>query len=163
MNKARRIGPVLLMVLGAVLMFAPTPSSATQSQPEKCYYPDKEGASEIQAPYKQCCGYIVKAQAAIVVPYYPCPTITLDPGATTEPPATEPPATEPPATEPGETSTTMPAETTTTVRVASGGAVRSGTLARTGSNTAPMTAAGLSLLVFGAGLTFVGRRRRAQA
>ncbi len=97
-----------------------------------------------------------------MVPYYPCPTITLDPGATTEPPATEPPATEPPATEP-EVTVTMPAETTTTVQVASAGAVKSGTLARTGSNTAPMTAAGLSLLVFGAGLTFVGRRRRAQA
>ena len=163
MTKARRIGPVLLMVFGAVLLFAPTPSSASSSQPEKCYYPDKGAGAEIQAPYKQCCGYLPSVQAAIVVPYYPCPTITLDPGATTEPPATEPPATEPPATEPQATSTTMPAETTTTVKVASAGAVKSGTLARTGSNTAPMTAAGLSLLVFGAGLTFVGRRRRAQA
>ena len=162
MNKARRIGPVLLMVFGAVLMFAPTPSSASQSQPEKCYYPDKEGASVIEVPWKQCCGYLPSVQAAIVVPYFPCPTITLDPGATTEPPATEPPATEPPATEP-EVTVTMPAETTTTVQVASAGTVKSGTLARTGSNTAPMTAAGLSLLVFGAGLTFVGRRRRAQA
>lgn len=164
MTKARRIGPVLLMVLGAVLLFAPTPSSASSSQPEKCYYPDKAGAAEIQEPYKQCCGYLPSVQAAIVVPYYPCPTITLDPGATTEPPATEPPATEPEVTvtEP-EVTVTMPAETTTTVKVASAGAVKSGTLARTGSNTAPMTAAGLSLLVFGAGLTFVGRRRRAQA
>ena len=162
MNKARRIGPVLLMVFGAVLMFAPTPSSASQSQPEKCYYPDKEGASVIEVPWKQCCGYLPSVQAAIVVPYFPCPTITLDPGATTEPPATEPPATEPPATEP-EVTVTMPAETTTTVQVASAGTVKSGTLARTGSNTAPMTAAGLSLLVFGAGLTFVGRRRRTQA
>ena len=61
-------------------------------------------------PYTAAVANSESAQAAIVVPYYPCPTITLDPGATTEPPATEPPATEPPATEPGEIGALLPRE-----------------------------------------------------
>ena len=159
MSKARKFGPVLMMLVGVVLLFAPTPaaSSLDVGSSKPCY--DEVGAQGAQAapsPSK-CCGLGTIGFSV------PCPTITLDPGATTEPPATEPPATEPPATEPQATSTTMMGETTTTAAVNAGGVVKSGTLARTGSNSGTMTIAGLSLLALGAGLAIAGRRRSAQA
>ena len=160
MSKARKFGPVLMMLVGVALLFAPTPaaSSLDVGGIKPCY--DDAGGQGVQAKPipSRCCGTYEPAGILI-----PCPTITLDPGATTEPLATEPPATEPPATEPQETSTTMIGETTTTAAVSAGGTVKSGTLARTGSNSGTMTIAGLSLLALGAGLALAGRRRSAQA
>ena len=160
MSKARKFGPVLMMLVGVALLFAPTPaaSSLDVGGIKPCY--ENGAARGVQAKPipSRCCG--IYAPAGILIP---CPTITLDPGATTEPPATEPPATEPPATEPLGSSTTMMGETTTTAAVSAGGVVKSGTLARTGSNSGTMTVAGLSLLALGAGLAIAGRRRSAQA
>ena len=159
MSKARKFGPVLMMLVGVALLFAPTPaaSSLDVGSTKPCYEMGAAQGLQAQPIPSRCCGtYTV----GVVIP---CPTITLDPGATTEPPATEPPATEPPATEPQATSTTMIGETTTTAAVNAGGVVKSGTLARTGSNSGTMTIAGLSLLALGAGLAIAGRRRSAQA
>ena len=150
MTKARKFGPVLMMLVGVALLFAPTPaaSSLDVGGIKPCY--DDAGGQGVQAKPipSRCCGTYEPAGILI-----PCPTITLDPGATTEPPATEP----------QETSTTMIGETTTTAAVSAGGTVKSGTLARTGSNSGTMTIAGLSLLALGAGLALAGRRRSAQA
>ena len=150
MSKARKFGPVLMMLVGVALLFAPTPaaSSLDVGGIKPCY--ENGAARGVQAKPipSRCCG--IYAPAGILIP---CPTITLDPGATTEPPATEPQL----------TSTTMIGETTTTAAVSDGGTVKSGTLARTGSNSGTMTIAGLSLLALGAGLAIAGRRRSAQA
>lgn len=159
MTKARKFGPVLMMLVGVALLFAPTPaaSSLDVGGIKPCYEVGAAQGAQAVVPPSRCCGSVA---IGVVIP---CPTITLDPGATTEPPATEPPATEPPATEPQATSTTMIGETTTTAAVNAGGAVKSGTLARTGSNSGTMTIAGLSLLALGAGLAIAGRRRSVQA
>lgn len=161
MTKARKFGPVLMMLVGVVLLFAPTPaaSSLDVGGIKPCYENGAAPGAQAAPIPSRCCG--TYDTPGIIIP---CPTITLDPGATTEPQATEPPATEPPATsEPQATSTTMIGETTTTAAVNAGGAVKSGTLARTGSNSGTMTIAGLSLLALGAGLAIAGRRRSAQA
>lgn len=160
MTKARKFGPVLMMLVGVVLLFAPAPaaSSLDVGSTKPCIVTDGAQGAQAFVPPSRCCG--IYDTPGIFIP---CPTITLDPGATTEPPATEPPATEPPATEPQATSTTMIGETTTTAAVNAGGAVKSGTLARTGSNSGTMTIAGLSLLALGAGLAIAGRRRSVQA
>ena len=160
MSKARKFGPVLMMLVGVALLFAPTPaaSSLDVGGIKPCYDDQGPRGAQVAPIPSKCCG--ISGTPGIFIP---CPTITLDPGATTEPPATEPPATEPPATEPQATSTTMMGETTTTAAVNAGGVVKSGTLARTGSNSGTMTIAGLSLLALGAGLAIAGRRRSAQA
>jgi LPXTG-motif cell wall-anchored protein len=151
MTKARRIGPVLMMVLGAVLLFAPTPSTAVDVGR---IVPCDQVVSRVQAaPAPECC--IFQPTGVIV----PCPTITLDTTTTSTTTTTEPSTTEPPVTDTTMTPTTA-APTTAPPVVNSGGTVRPRVLARTGtSSSLPMTVAGVSLLVVGAGLAVAGRRR----
>ena len=149
MSKARRVGPVLMMVLGLALLFAPSPTSATAVGGIQ---PCTDGAPTLtKAVPIRCCNPLT---TGVVIP---CPTITLDTTTTsTTTTTTEPSTTEPPTTA---TTTTM-ATTTAPPVVQGGGTVRPRVLARTGtSSSLPMTVAGVSLLVVGAGLAVAGRRR----
>jgi LPXTG-motif cell wall-anchored protein len=153
MTNARRIGPVLMMALGLALLFAPTPSTAAVDV-GRIVPCELDGAAKLtKAVPIQCCG----PQAAGII--IPCPTITLDTTTTSTTTTTEPPTTEPPVTDTTMTPTTAPPTTAPPV-VNSGGTVRPRVLARTGtSSSLPMTVAGVSLLVVGAGLAVAGRRR----
>jgi LPXTG-motif cell wall-anchored protein len=153
MTNARRVGPLLMIVLGLALLFVPSPTSATLvGGIQPCTV---DGAPTLtKAVPIQCCGR--PPTKGIIIP---CPTITLDTTTTSTTTTTEPSTTEPPVTDTTMAPTT-PAPTTAPPVVNSGGTVRPRVLARTGtSSSLPMTVAGVSLLVVGAGLAVAGRRR----
>lgn len=135
MDVARRLGPLLMMILGAALLLNPAPSSA------------------------------VDVGSTVPCILVPCSTtsLTLDTTTTTAVTTTETEMTEPSTTETTMATTSGPATTapatTAPPVVGSGGAVRPRVLARTGSNPAPMTVAGIALLATGAALALAGRRR----
>lgn len=161
MNKARRIGPLLIMLVGALMIFAPSGPASTldvgglnpcQEEP-----PVEDFGAVSRAVPPKCCEEI---RTGIVIPCEFATTTEPPTTTTTAPPTTTEPPTRPTTTM--GTTTTMPV-TTTTARVGSGNTQRPRVLARTGSDTLPMTVAGVSLLVLGAGLAVAGRRRSAEA
>ncbi|MEO6627452.1 MAG: LPXTG cell wall anchor domain-containing protein [Aquihabitans sp.] len=153
MSKARLVGPLLMMVLGAALLVSPAYSSVDvgTQQSNPCY----EGPSPVGAV--RPCFQITSPETSSTTTVEKT-TTTVDETTTTN--RTETTMGETPTTELGQPTTSM--VTTVPGQVGSGTGNRPAArpaLARTGSNTTPMTVGGISLMVLGAGLLIVGRRR----
>lgn len=171
--KARLIGPLLMVALGATLLVGfgggSTVDAGTTSPCTTLVNPVGGGVDPCTTTTTDPCA----PQVAIADP---CTTTTIDPCsvgaaagfvnpcvttttveevtttavATTDPPAVDGTTTEPPAALPDDLTSTPPA--------AAAPSAAPTELVRTGSDNGPLTAAGIALVVLGAGLALYERR-----
>ncbi len=175
MNKARTIGPVLMIMLGLALVASPAQSAVDVGvlQPDPCQILTVTAATDPCAP-DPCAPQVPRAldPCRPTVPSSLPPNPDLTTTTTTQPAETT--TTEAPA----ETTTTVVDDTTTTVEVTTTtaedpaevagdsegrapAATRGGALARTGAESGPLTAGGVALAALGVALLVVERRRSA--
>ena len=161
MRKARLIGPLMMIICGAALVFG-APSGAIDAGVQNPCYAPPPSLEKAVLPPSGCCGPNI-----IILEKTGCtPITTPSTTPTTAPPVTTVPLTTVPRTIPSTTAqvttTTMAPTTTQAPAIRPATAVApTKALARTGSNPAPMTAIGATLMVLGAGLLVAGRRRAA--
>lgn len=171
--KARLIGPLLMIALGATLLAglgggAAVDAGATTpctTIPPQAAIIDPCSTTTTSDPCGPQVGLVNPCTTTTIDPcetqtlgaVQPCTTttvteVTTSTVATTDPPAVDGTTTEPAAALPDSATSVPPASS----------AAAAGELVRTGSDNGPLTVAGISLVVLGAGLAIYERRNAAR-